>query len=88
RRPPGQTARQQNPAGRARPALERGVQYLRKQPEPAPYQAQLKRFEEQLARANAMVLNNNAPAAQEPSELTEGLKDLEDDDWKKKNIYD
>jgi len=34
-----------------------------------------------------MVLDKNAPAAEEPSQLTEGLKDLEDD-WKKKNIYD
>lgn len=83
----GQTALQQNQPGQARLAFERGVQYLRKQPEPAAYQTQLKRFEEQLARANAMVLNSNIPAADEPSELTEGLKNLEDD-WKKKNIYD
>ncbi|WP_313118040.1 hypothetical protein [Ectopseudomonas guguanensis] len=83
----GQTALQQNQPGQARLAFERGVQYLRKQPDPTPYQAQLKRFEEQLARANAMVLDKNAPAAEEPSQLTEGLKDLEDD-WKKKNIYD
>ena len=69
-------------------AFERGVQYLRKQPDPTPYQTQLRRFEEQLARANAMVLNNSAPIAEEPSQLTEGLKGLEDDDWKKKNIYD
>ena len=84
----GQTAMQQNQPGQARLAFERGVQYLRKQPDPAPYQTQLKRFEEQLARANAMVLNNSAPIAEEPSQLTEGLKGLEDDDWKKKNIYD
>lgn len=63
------------------------MQYLRKQPDPTTYQTQLKRFEEQLARANALVLNNNVPNADEPSQLTEGLKDLEDD-WKKKNIYD
>jgi hypothetical protein len=83
----GQTELQQNHPGQARLAFERGVQYLRKQPDPAPYQAQLKRFEEQLARANALVLNRNVPSADEPSQLTEGLKDLEDD-WKKKNIYD
>lgn len=83
----GQTALQQNHPGQARLAFERGVQYLRKQPDPTPYQAQLKRFEEQLARANALVLNRNVPSADEPSQLTEGLKDLEDD-WKKKNIYD
>ena len=84
----GQAALQQKQPGQARLAFERGVQYLRKQPEPAQYQAQLKRFEEQLARANAMVLNNSAPSAEVSSELTEGLKNLGDDDWKKKNIYD
>ncbi len=84
----GQAALQQNQPGQARLAFERGVQYLRKQPEPAAYQAQLKRLEEQLARANAMVLDKIAPEAAEPSQLTEGLKDLEEDDWKKKNIYD
>ena len=83
----GQTAMQQNQPGQARLAFERGVQYLRKQPDPTPYQTQLKRFEEQLAHANALVLNNSVPNADEPSQLTEGLKDLEDD-WKKKNIYD
>ncbi|WP_277372090.1 hypothetical protein [Pseudomonas sp. AA-38] len=83
----GQSALQQGRPGQARLAFERAVQYLRKQPEPALYQTQLKRFEEQLARANAMVLDNPPPAEDEPSELTEGLKGLEED-WKKKNIYD
>lgn len=84
----GQSAMQQSRPGQARLAFERAVQYLRKQPEPALYQAQLKRFEELLARANAMVLNAPPPAADEASELTEGLKGLDDEDWKKKNIYD
>ena len=85
----GQSALQQGRPGQARLAFERAVQYLRKQPEPALHQAQLKRFEEQLARANAMVLDNPPPAEDASSELTEGLKGLEDEqDWKKKNIYD
>ncbi len=84
----GQTALQQNQPGQARLAFERGVQYLRKQPEAPAYQAQLKRLEEQLTRANAMVLDKNTPVADETSQLTEGLKNLEEDDWKKKNIYD
>lgn len=83
----GQQSLQQNQPGQARLAFERGVQYLRKQSEPALYQAQLKRFEEQLAQANARVLDKAQPLEDEPSELTEGLKNL-DDDWKKKNIYD
>lgn len=84
----GQNALRQNHPGQARLAFERGVQYLRKQPQPQLYQSQLKRFEELLAEANALVLNRTTPSADEPSELTEGLKSLEDDDWKKKNIYD
>ncbi len=80
---------QQNQPGQARLAFERGVQFLRKQPDPSRYQAPLRKLEEQLARANALVLDADKPRADEPSELTEGLKSLEgDEDWKKKNIYD
>ncbi len=85
----GQQALQQNEPRQARLAFERGAQYLRKQPELARYQAELQQMEAQLARANAMVLNNSQPASEEPSELNEGLKALDADDlWKKKNVYD
>lgn len=85
----GQQALQQGQPGQARLAFERGAQYLRKQPDPARYQAQLQKFEEQLARANAMVLDKAQPSPDESSELTQGLSSLEgEEDWKKKNIYD
>lgn len=85
----GQQALQQNRPGQARLAFERGVQYLRKQPDPAPYQKALKKFEEQLARANALVLETIKPGATEESELDAGLQSLNsEDEWKKKNIYD
>jgi hypothetical protein len=85
----GQQALQQNQPGQARLAFERGVQYLRKQPDPAPYQNALKKFEEQLARANNMVLENSKPTVDQPSELDAGLESLGgEDEWKKKNIYD
>ncbi|UTW08326.1 hypothetical protein [Pseudomonas benzenivorans] len=84
----GQQALQQSHPGQARLAFERGVQYLRKQADPSRYQAQLRQLENQLARANAMVLETVQPVADENSELTQGLKELEGDDWKKKNIYD
>ena len=72
-----------------RACLERGVQYLRKQPDPAPYQNALKKFEEQLARANALVLETSKPSSSQTSELDAGLDSLGgDDEWKKKNIYD
>ncbi|CAD5109464.1 hypothetical protein [Zestomonas carbonaria] len=83
----GHLALQQNHPGQARLAFERGVQYLRKLPDPTPYEAELKRLEMQLARANALVLDTK-PSEDDPSELTDGLKSLEDDDWKKKQIYD
>ncbi len=79
---------QQGLPGQARLAFERGVQALRKQPDPSRYKAELLQLERQLARANALVLEKAAPEDNETSELTEGLKNLEDDDWKKKNIYD
>ncbi|MCY1393540.1 hypothetical protein D9M71_84380 [compost metagenome] len=84
----GQHALQQNQPGQARLAFERGVQYLRKQPEPTVYQEQLKYLEKLLARANSMVLTNIAPAEDEVNELTEGLKTDPADEWKKKVIYD
>ena len=84
----GQQSMQQGHPGQARLAYERGVQYLRKQPDPERYKTQLKQLEDSLARANAVVLEKAKPAENEPSELTEGLKTLGEDDWKKKNIYD
>jgi hypothetical protein len=85
----GQHALQQNQPGQARLAFERGVQYLRKQPEPVVYTEQLKYLEKLLARANSMVLTNIAPVEGEVNELTEGLKTVEAEaDWKKKAIYD
>ena len=83
----GQQALQKGQPGQARLAFERGVQYLRKQPEPAKYQAQLAQLENHLSRANAMVLETSKPAENEVNQLTEGLKDLDDEDsWKKKSF--
>jgi len=85
----GQLAFQQNQPGQARLAYERGVQYLRKQPDQAPYSEALKSFEAQLMRANALVLSNLEPTSDEVNELNEGLKtDESEGDWKKKAIYD
>lgn len=83
----GQQALQKDQPGQARLAFERGAQYLRKQPDPGKYQAQLAQIENQLNRANAMVLENSKPAENEVNQLSEGLKTLEDEDsWKKKSF--
>ena len=84
----GQNFMQQGQPGQARLAYERGVQYLRKQPSTERYKAQLQKLEQQLARADAVVLEKAKPEETETSELTEGLKSLDEDGWKKKNIYD
>lgn len=85
----GQQALQQGQPRQARLAFERGVQYLQKQADVGRYQAQLQQMQNQLARANAMVLDNAQPVADENSELNDGLKALDDEDlWKKKNLYD
>ena len=84
----GQYALQQNQPGQARLAFERGVQYLRKQPEPKVYEEQLTYLEKLLARANAQVLDRMAPAEDEQNELTQGLKTDEEETWKKKVMYD
>ena len=61
----GQQALQKNQPGQARLAFERGVQYLRKQPEPKVYEEQLTYLEKLLARANAKVLDKMEPAENE-----------------------
>ena len=44
-------------------------------------------LENHLNRANAMVLENSKPSDNEVNQLTEGLKDLDDEDsWKKKSF--
>ncbi|MBX8605643.1 hypothetical protein K5D65_00415, partial [Pseudomonas cichorii] len=70
----GQLALSQEQPGQARLAFERGVQYLRNQPDPVTYQQQLQAMEKQLARANSMVLTNIAPSDDDDNALTEGLK--------------
>ncbi|AMA45201.1 hypothetical protein ACI2KC_14575 [Pseudomonas monteilii] len=74
--------------GQARLAFERGVQYLSKQPEPAVYKEQLTYLEKLLARANAQALDQLEPTEDEDNQLTQGLKTDEDENWKKRALYD
>lgn len=84
----GQQALQQNNAHKARQAFERGVQHIRKQPNQADYQVQLKQLEARYAHANQLEQKQHQPSLDEPNELTEGLKGFDnEDDWKKNNIY-
>jgi hypothetical protein len=85
----GQLALSQKQPGQARLALERGLQYLRKQPDQNTYQNQINQMEILLARANSMVLTDTAPVEGEENALADGLKTVgADADWKKKVIYD
>ncbi|GGJ79028.1 hypothetical protein [Pseudomonas matsuisoli] len=84
----GRQALQQQQPRQARLAFERGVQYLRKQPNQAPYKLQLTRLEELLDHSEKLVLAIDAPETVVSSELTDGISTIEDDSWKKKNIYD
>lgn len=85
----GQQALNQDQPGQARLAFERGVQYLKNQPEPAPWKTHLQAMERQMARVNAMVLDQIAPTEDDNNELTAGLKaDDAEAEWKKKAIYD
>lgn len=84
----GLQALQQNQPRQARLAFERGVQYLQKQADVARYQAQLQKLQQQLAHANAVVLETSQPSPDDNSQLNEGLKSLDDEDdgWKKKSF--
>lgn len=80
---------EQNRPGQARLVFERGVQFLKKQKDVSIYQQQLKQFEALLERANALVLEHTRPSPEQSSELTEGLaQQNNDEEWKKKQIYD
>ena len=48
----------------------------------------IEQLEALLEHANALVLKNEVPKADESSELAEGMKAFDDDDlWKKNNVY-
>ncbi len=85
----GKIALQQNQPRQARLAFERAIQYLNKQPDSTHYATLLRQLQAQLERTNALVLETSKPDALPPSELTEGLKALDDEtEWKKKNLYE
>lgn len=84
----GRQALQQGNAHKARLAFERGIQYLRKQPDKAAYQSELQQLEAHFAHASQLEQTQQKPRLDETNELAEGLKDFEsEDDWKKNNIY-
>ncbi|QLF94564.1 hypothetical protein HW090_15700 [Pseudomonas sp. ABC1] len=83
----GAQALQQRQFQKARLAFERGVQYIRKQPDAAQYSTQLRQLQERIALADSQA-QGQQPTEPEVSELSEGMKSFSDDDlWKKKNIY-
>lgn len=86
----GQQAFQDDQPGQARLAFERGVQYLKKQPDPTAYSEQLDYMNKLLKRANTMVLTNTRPSENDVNELTAGLKELDEaeGEGRKKAIYD
>ena len=85
----GQQALQQKLPRQARLAYERGVQFLRKQPNVAQYNPAREKLEQQLAQTEAMILSSDQPHQEESTELNTGLSQLEEDDaWQKKKIYD
>lgn len=83
----GQHALEQNQPGSARLAFERGISYLRKQPEPQSHAEALAHLEKQRALANSLMQVDAPPAEDEDSALAQGLKTIETD-WRKKAVYD
>jgi hypothetical protein len=83
----GRQALQQRQPQKARLTFERGIQYLRKQPQTPEHQARIAAFAALIEVALGAEQERQQPNPEEPSQLAEGLKDLDDDDWKKNNIY-
>lgn len=85
----GQQLLAKNQPAQARLAFERGIQYLKKQNEPNLYKQPLQQFQEQLERANALVLEQTQQKTSQGSTLTAELETQgQQEDWKKKHIYD
>jgi hypothetical protein len=88
----GQQALSAEEPGQARLAFERGVHYLKNQPEPAQYDDQLKQLQALLTRTNSIVMTNVQHQAAQFSELNAGLQEeakAEEDadgEWKKKRL--
>ena len=85
----GQQELEDDQPGRARLAFERGVQYLKGQPDAALYEEQLHYMQKLIKRTSAMVLSEMEPHGDEVNELTDGLKaDEKEDPFQKKANYD
>jgi hypothetical protein len=85
----GQQELEDDQPGRARLAFERGVQYLKSQPDGALYEEQLHYMQKLIKRTGAMVLSEMEPHGDEVNELTDGLKaDEKEDPFQKKANYD
>lgn len=79
----------QNQPSKARLVFERAVQYLKKQKDMQLYRQQLQEFEALLAHANALVLEHTRPNPAQSTQLTQGIEQHnQEDEWKKKQIYD
>lgn len=85
----GQQFLAQNRPAQARLAYERGIQYLEKQNDPTLYKQPLQQFQTQLERSNALLLEQNQQKSSQVSTLTAELEtQTQEEDWKKKHIYD
>ncbi|MCJ8168064.1 hypothetical protein [Atopomonas sediminilitoris] len=83
----GEVCLQKEQPRQARLAFERGVTFLKKQPDIDQHQPALAEFEARLAKANAMVMDQDKVSAEENSALGEAVEDLEQEqEWKKKTF--
>lgn len=82
----GQRFMQQGQPRQARLAYERAVKLLKRQTAPQ-FTQQLPQFEQLLDRASKLVLEQTQKTAARENELS-GAVDSEQDEWKKKQLYD
>lgn len=77
--------------GQAKLAFERGLQYLAKLPERDQYHDERRKLEEQLAVADKLVVHQMSNGGNVATELTSGIESLEkeeEEQWKRKSLYD
>lgn len=84
----GQSHLQRGVPRQARLVFERAVGLIKRQKNLQPYKQRLDVFQELLEKANDIVMEHDQKAVSQANELSESMGDMEEDVWKKKQMYD
>lgn len=84
----GQSYLQRAMPRQARLLFERAVGLIKRQKNLQPYQQRLDVFQRLLEKTNNIVMELDQNTVSQTNELAESMSDLDEDSWKKKQVYD